>query len=543
RPQLLLPLLLALPVALRAAAPSTHSELVQFYRDWREFQHPVMVDGVPDYSAAAMKKQYAALKGWQQKLAAFDISKWTTAEKIDYNLVRAEMNGLEFDHRVLRPWSRAPFFYSAVKAAESDTPLHEGPHVYGVLELWKYKMPLSAGDAADVRAKLLAVPKLMAQARNNLTEPNKDLWTLGIWFRQGDVRTLEQLAEQNAAQHPELATAARAAAKATSEFVTWLEAGVKKAPATKPLGLENYNWHLKHVHLSNYTWQTLLQSMERELARSLSTLQMLRNRNRQLPELKIAASLEELNQRNDQAIDYFMDFLRKQDIFTVPDYMNLNRLRPVRRLVEPAALDIFSNVEYRDSVPMKCHMVHWLEKQRLDREPHPSPVRSSRLLYNIWMGRSEGFATAWEETMTQAGLLDQRRRAQELIQVMIAVRAIRGIADLKFHSGEFTLDQAKKYIVDTTPNGWFNPNGSTIWVDLGIYAHQPGYGTTYLSGKLEFERLIADYAAASARKGQPFRMKTFMDEFFAKGVIPFSTINWEMTGNDAEIRSIGLRQQ
>lgn len=545
RTRLLLLPLLALPVALCAATtPSTHSELLQFYRDWREFQHPVMVDGVPDYSAAAMKKQYAALKGWQQKLAAFDISKWSVAEKIDYNLISAEMNGLEFDHRVLRPWSRSPFFYSAVKAAESDTPLHEGPHVYGVLELWKYSMPLSTGDAADIRTKLQAVPKLMAQAKTNLTEPNKDLWTLGIWFRQGEVRALEQLAEQNAASHPELAASAKAAAKATAEFVTWLEAAVQKMPAStsKPLGIDNYNWHLKHVHLSNYTWATLLQAMERELARSLATLQMLRNRNRNLPELKIASSLEELNQRNDQAIDYIMDFMRKQDIFTVPDYMNLNRLRPVRRLASPDALDIFSNVEYRDSLPMKCHMVHWLEKQRLDRDPHPSPVRSSRLLYNIWMGRSEGFATAWEETMTQAGLLDQRPRAQELIQVMIAVRAIRGIADLKFHSGEFTLEQAKKYIVDTTPNGWFNPKGSTIWVDLGIYAHQPGYGTTYLSGKLEFERLIADYAAASARKGTPFRMKTFMDEFFAKGVIPFPAIRWEMTGDDAEVKAIGFRQ-
>ncbi|BDC48768.1 hypothetical protein F183_A10840 [Bryobacterales bacterium F-183] len=540
RTQLLL--LLALPLALCAATtPSTHSELLQFYKDWREFQHPVMVDGVPDYSAAAMKKQYAALKTWQQKLAAFDISKWTVAEKIDYNLIRAEMNGLEFDHRVLRPWARAPFFYSAVKAAESDTPLHEGPHVYGVLELWQYKMPLSEGDAADVRTKLLAVPNLMAQAKTNLTEPNKDLWTLGIWFRQQEVRTLETLAEQNASSHPELAAAAKAAAKATADFVTWLEAGVKKMPAStsKPLGIEQYNWHLKHVQLSNYTWQTLLQSLERELSRSLSTLAMLRNRNRNLPELKVASSLEELNQRNDQAIDYFMDFLRKQEIFTVPEYMNLNRLRPVRRLSPPEALDIFSNVEYRDSLPMKCHMVHWLEKQRLDREPHPSPVRSSRLLYNIWMGRSEGFATAWEETMTQAGLLADRPRAQELIQVMIAVRAIRGIADLKFHSGEFTLDQAMKYIIDTTPNGWFNPKGSTIWVDMGIYAHQPGYGTTYLSGKLEFERLIADYAT---KKGKAFTMKTFMDEFFAKGVIPFSAINWEMTGNSAEVKAIGFRQ-
>lgn len=520
-----------------APAANTHADLVRFFREWRDFQHPVVsADGVPDYSPAAMKKQHAALKQWQKRLATeFPIESWTVAEKIDYNLIRAEMNGLDFDHRVLRPWARAPFFYRTVFAAESDTPLHEGPHVYAALDLWTYRAPYSPADAAAIRAKLLAIPKLLAQAKTNLTEPSKDLWTLGIWFKQGEARTLSTLAEQTASTHPDLSAAAKAAAASVTEFTAWLEAGLKTAPPTKPLGVDNYNWLQRNVQLSSHTWQSLLTSMERELARSLASLQLVRNRNRALPELTVASSLDELNRRNDQAINEFVAFLKNQEIFTVPDYMNLERLRPVRRLVPPDALDIFTNVEYRDSLPMKCHMIHWMEKQRLDREPHPSPIRSSRLLYNIWSGRSEGFATAWEEAMMQAGLLDSRPRAQELIHIMTAVRAIRGIADLKFHSGEFTLAQAQKYIVDTTPNGWFNPNGSTLWVDLGIYAHQPGYGTTYLAGKLDFDQLMAD----SSKPG--FRLKTFMDEFFAKGVIPMSTIRWEMTGKTDEVKALGLR--
>ena len=76
-------------------------------------------------------------------------------------------------------------------------------------------------------------------------------------------------------------------------------------------------------------------------------------------------------------------------------------------------------------------------------------------------------------------------------------------------------------------------------MDLGIYAHQPGYGTTYLAGKLDFDKLIADSAAA--HPGQ-FRMMTFMDEFFSKGVVPMSLIRWEMTGKTDEARALGLRQ-
>jgi uncharacterized protein (DUF885 family) len=178
--------------------------------------------------------------------------------------------------------------------------------------------------------------------------------------------------------------------------------------------------------------------------------------------------------------------------------------------------------------------VHWIEKQRLDHEPHASPIRSSRLLYNIWDGRSEGFATAWEEVTMNAGLFDERRRTRELIYFMGAVRAIRGLADLKFHSGEFTLAQAKQFIVDKTPNGWFNANGNTLWVDMGIYATQPTYGTTYLAGKVAFDHLLAD--------AKPMPFKQFMDSFFAVGVIPMSMVRWEMTGLDDEVKLLGIRQ-
>jgi hypothetical protein len=41
-----------------------------------------------------------------------DTSSWTVPQKSDYLLVRAEANGLEFNHRVIRPWSRDPGFYA-----------------------------------------------------------------------------------------------------------------------------------------------------------------------------------------------------------------------------------------------------------------------------------------------------------------------------------------------------------------------------------------------------------------------------------------------
>ena len=90
---------------------SDHADLISLFKEFREFQQPSLADGAPDYSATAMEKQYRELNIYQDRLAAIDSSGWAVSEQIDYHLVRAEMNGLEFHHRILQPWSRNPCFY------------------------------------------------------------------------------------------------------------------------------------------------------------------------------------------------------------------------------------------------------------------------------------------------------------------------------------------------------------------------------------------------------------------------------------------------
>ncbi|MFH1764742.1 MAG: hypothetical protein ABIF09_11165, partial [Gemmatimonadota bacterium] len=97
----------------------THQELVAFFQEWREFQHPEVVDGVPDYSADAMAEQHRRLADYRVRLAAFDTTGWSVADQIDVHVIRAEMNGLDFDHRVLRPWARNPAFYMMIFTAQS----------------------------------------------------------------------------------------------------------------------------------------------------------------------------------------------------------------------------------------------------------------------------------------------------------------------------------------------------------------------------------------------------------------------------------------
>jgi hypothetical protein len=57
-----------------APTRTSHEDLVQLFREWREFQKPKVVNGVPDYSTRAMAAQQRELAGYQQRLSAFDTS-------------------------------------------------------------------------------------------------------------------------------------------------------------------------------------------------------------------------------------------------------------------------------------------------------------------------------------------------------------------------------------------------------------------------------------------------------------------------------------
>ena len=173
-----------------------YDDLVSFFRDWRSFQKPKLVDGVPDYGAAAMAAQQSELDAYRKRLAAIDPSGWPIPQQVDYEIVRAELAGLDFDHRVLKPWANNPAFYVTVFWEESDQPAREGPFALGGVELWTYLFPLSAESAAEMDAGIRAIPPLLAQAKRNLTGNARDLWVYGTKSIEQQSADLAQLASR-----------------------------------------------------------------------------------------------------------------------------------------------------------------------------------------------------------------------------------------------------------------------------------------------------------------------------------------------------------
>ncbi|HUQ81177.1 MAG TPA: DUF885 family protein [Gemmatimonadaceae bacterium] len=524
------------PNAAAQTRPRRHEDLVAFFTEWRAFQQPKRVNGVPDYSAAAMSAQHRALATYQRRLAAFDTTGWPVPAQVDYHIVRAEMNGLDFDHRVVKPWANNPAFYATVFAEQSDQPAREGPHAYSAVELWSYTFPLSASDAAQVSAGLRTIPALLAQARGHLTGNSRDLWAMSA----GDIRdqsaTLADLETRLGSSAPaELVSTIRRAKAATDSFATWLGAKIPTKTGPSGIGVANYDWYLKNVQLVPYTWQDEVGLMQRELARARSSLALAEARNRELPALAPVASAEDHSQRFKSAVDEYMAFLRDRGILTVKPWMGPALQARVGQY-SAGPREFFTEVDYRDPEVMRTHGYHWFDLARMTNEPHPSPIRRGPLLYNIFDTRTEGHATGWEEMMLHAGMFDARPRTRELIYILLAQRAARALGDLRMHANEMTLEQAATFASANTPRGWLRLDARTVRGEQHLYLQQPTYGTSYVIGKVEVERLMSDRAHDL---GDRFSMREFMDAFDAVGLIPVTLVRWEMMGKlDDRIRRV-----
>ncbi len=514
-----------------AASGSTHAELVDFWRAWRAFEEPAFDDGVPDYSETAMARQADELAGWLARLAAFDTTGWSVSEQIDWHLVRAEMNGLSFDHAVRRPWARDPAFYVMMYPAESDVPAHEGTVVHGWIDTWTYDHPLSPEDAEELGVRFAAVAPLLDQARQNLQASNaRDLWEAGIRSFRGQASDIREYAEQVRGTSPELDRALEGAAAASDDFAAWIEAELPGKDGPSGIGAADYTWYMHNVHLSPYSWAEQLTLMRRELARSHATLRLEENRNRRLPELERIATAEEYDRRLNQSVDRYIAFLRDEEIETVEPWMD-PALRVVNGTFSPAEpgeiRNFFLEVIYRDPDAFRPHMHHWIELARMREAPHPSPIRATPSLYNIFDHRSEGLATGVEEMFMHLGLLDDNSpRARELVWIMLAQRAARATSGLMLHGNDFDMEEAVEFAGRWTPRGWL-PDGALVRGEQHLYLRQPGYGTSYVAGKIQIEELLAEEAL---QRGDDFTVRDFFDDFYASGVIPTVLVRWEMTG-------------
>jgi len=510
-----------------AAARDTYRDLVSLFAEWRTFEVPPMREGAPDYTAATFAKRRAELPAFFRRLDAIDAAGWSIEQQVDRELVRAEMNGFDFNVRVLQPWARDPAFYTTVEMEQSDTPVHEGPTHHGLAEVWTYSFPLSSAAEAKLAAELRPIPSLLAQARLNLVGNARDLWLTGTGTMRNQAANLAELEKKIAGSGPALTGAVLDARRATEAFVAWLDEQSPNKTGPSGVGKENYTWSQQNVHRVPMTWDQEVDLLKRELARAHASLRLEEERNRGLPQIEAVASPEEYLKRANGAVTRYIAFLKAKDLYPMRDSMDPALRAHLGEYVPLETRNFFAIAMHYEPLTLYTHFYHWWDLARMAEEPHSSPIRRGALLYNIWDNRSEGMATAMEEFMLHAGLYDDEPRAKEIVWIMLAQRAARGLASLYAQANEFDLKQAKDFQVQWTPRGWMRPDLDLLGFEQQLYLRQPGYGTSYVTGKYLLEDLIRE---RSKQLGDGFSMKRFFDEVNSAGMIPVSLIRWRLTG-------------
>lgn len=510
-----------------------YASLVSLFKDWRAFEKPSLLKGAPDYTALNFNKRWPAFKLLQSKLNQIDTSSWTIEHKVDWMLVWAEMNGYDFNHRVLKPWNRDPAFYKTIFTERSDVPAHEGPTHHAIIDVWKYTFPLSVAEKNNLINQLKVIEPLNEQAKLNLTGNAKELWIAGISDIQSQIDDLnELLAKPGVKDDGALQNIIQQSMASTQKLVKWLEAESIKKTGPSGIGKENYNWYAKNVHLVPLTWDDQVVLLKRELSRAWSSLKLEEHRNRNLPMLSEANTVEDYDALKEKSVRSFLKFLDQQQLLTMKNYYEPALREHEGRFVPKDKRNFFLITMHYDPRPLYSHFYHWFELAQMDLEPHASEIRRAPLLYNIFDSRNEGMATAVEETFMNAGLYDDDPRVRELVYILIAQRAARGLGSLFAHANEMTMEEAGKIHAQYTPRGWMKTEKELLKFEQHLYMRQPGYGTSYITGKHLIDEAMAEYARAMELSGQVFSIKNFLDRMNQIGSVPPAIGTLELTGNN-----------
>jgi len=517
---------------------NNREELEVLFTDWRQFETPPLNNGAPDYSVETFRNRMPEFRKLRDRLNEIDKSKLDIKSKIDWTIIWAEMNGFEFNFRVLKPWERDPAYYKSVWMNRSDVPAHEGPTHHSVVEIWQYDFPLSKNESSELNKQLRVIPILNEQAKINLTGNAKDLWIAGIRDIDTQISDLQSILNYpNVNNDQNLVTTINEAIESTVSFSNWLKSESSKKDGPSGIGKENYTWYQNNVHLVPLSWDDEVMLLKRELARAWSSLKLEEHKNRNLPKLNSASTPEEYNLLVSEASKELINFLDKEEIVDVKDFYKEALDEHLGSYIPEDKRNFFWITAHLDPKPLFSHLFHWFELAEMDFNPSQNVLRKGPLLYNIFDSRNEGVATAVEEMFMQTGLYENNPRSKEIVYILIAQRAARGLGSLYAHANLMSMEEAGKIHSEYTPRGWMKTEKELLIFEQHLYLRQPGYGTSYITGKYLFENALAEFSRLNENDASA-NLKSFFSKLINIGSIPMTLFHWEINNDSSVISDI-----
>ena len=94
------------------------------------------------------------------------------------------------------------------------------------------------------------------------------------------------------------------------------------------------------------------------------------------------------------------------------------------------------------------------------------------------------------------------------------------------HANDMGMEEAGGIHSEYTPRDWMKTEKELLIFEQHLYLRQPGYGTSYTTGKCLMEAAMADYARIQELKGVRFETKDFFDSMNRIGNIPMALGHW-----------------
>jgi Bacterial protein of unknown function (DUF885) len=540
--------LIAICVANIKAAESLE-KLADDFWTWRAKYAPFTGDdvnrlerpgGTRDWSRASIDQRRNDLNQFETRWKNIDPSSWPVSQQVDYKLIGSALSRVRWELDVNPRWKRDPNFY----VEQTLTALAEALTI---------PAPYGEARSREILTRVENIPPILRQGFDNLQNPPAPFAGVAIQNLEGIRGRLQKMAASlggsTTLKEAELNGVCERAADALEKFQQQLKEKLPKLPQQTALGRDAYVWFLRNVALIPFTPDELLAMGRQEWNRAVAFEAFEKNRNTDVPPLKLATDTNSwIKDAADKELQ-IRKFLEERGILTVPGWVQHYTLRPTPEYLR--ALGFTENDDFTSPSRLKENCIRYVPEPSeklgyfwrataMDPRPitvhegipghyfqlclswkHEDPIR--RHYYDS--GANEGIGFYAEEMMLQAGLFDDPAAAghtREIIYNFMRLRALRVEVDVKLALGEFTLEQAAKYLQGKVPM-----DEQTARQEAIAFATGPGQAITYQIGKLQILKFLAD---ARMHQADEFNLRAFHDFLWKNGNVPIALQRWEYLG-------------
>ncbi|MBO0694495.1 MAG: DUF885 family protein [Verrucomicrobia bacterium] len=534
-----------------SAATDSLDKLANDFWVWRAKYAPFTGDdvnrierpgGTRDWSRAAIDKQRKDLADFEARWRKLNPTNWPVAQQVDHRLIGSALARVHWELDVNPRWKRDPTFY----VAQTLTALAEALTVPG---------PYEEAHSREILTRIENIPSILQQGTENLDNPPAPFATVAIQSLEGIRERLRKMASSllssTTLNRDKLNAACDRASDALEKYQQQLKQKLQALPQQSALGRDAYIWFLRNIALMPFTPEELLAMGRQEWNRAVAFETFEKNRNKDVPPLKIPDNIDDWIRNAAEKETSIRKFLVERNILSVPDWVQHYTLRPIpeylrvlgfteaddftgpsrlkenciRYVTEPSGnLGYFWRATAEDPRPITVHEGipgHYLQLSLSWK--HENPIRQ----HYYDSGANEGIGFYAEEMMLQAGLFDDSPHTREIIYNFMRLRALRVEVDVRLALGEFSLDQAAKYLQEKVPM-----DEQTARQEAISFATGPGQAIDYQIGKLQILKFLAD---ARMQQGDQFKLRAFHDFVWKNGNVPISLQRWEYLNDVSDV--------